>query len=112
MIIEIIGYYKPALLQALVNAASGEALNSEMSFFYQNMPKLSLQQAEKLHAENKRFDYIYGKKMGFSLRESDTELNLTTYIRDNGINAVKIALNTLDKLPKSNSVHLKGFESS
>lgn len=109
----IIGYYRPAVLCALWNAANNKGSTSQNSTLvrslFQAIPPMSLEAAEKIYSRNHNYDYINGKKMCFYLDNNTDVLDLHIYVRDHGIEALNQAFQALDSMPTEDYVHLKGF---
>ena len=121
MIKDITGYYKPAVLLALYNAARHEGEGAEAQrkmrdFFSSPNDLADLESAEKYlraHGEQRKIDYISLTPTGFKkklclLWESD-RLDLTVYIREHGQNAVDEAFRNLDSQARRNEVNTRGF---
>lgn len=109
----ITGYYKPAVLCALWNAANNKGSTSQNSplvrKLFQAIPPMSIEMAEKIYSSRADHDYINGKKMCFYLDDETDVLDLHVYVRDHGIDALNQAFQVLDSMPVEDYVHLKGF---
>lgn len=115
----ITGYYLPAVIKALFDAAStpperegmsAQAKESLLGLFRSirspSLHQVELYLAPMMDSGEIFIDYYEGKKL--SLKVTKNCIDLSIYLREYGAEAVENAFATIDAIPREDHVHLRG----